>query len=129
MTATSAEIKKLLERKEAKLTAIAALDKDIEDTKKRLVKQVEDQRKAFKGLLDDGFTSDELKTAGITRRRRPYNTATPAKTPQGTARTRKDPTTAPATETPPPKHTENSTQKPVAAIYDENRNYNDPEGY
>ncbi|OHV00144.1 hypothetical protein [Mycobacterium talmoniae] len=122
---TSADIRKLLERREAKLTAIVTLDKDIDAARKQLNDKVEQQRKAYDALLADGFTTDELETIGITRRRKPQNTtrrtkpATNGHHHTGPASEHAD---APAAATNWP---ENPAQTPPAAFYDGNTSNND----
>lgn len=71
---TSTTIKKFLERKEAKLTAVIALEKTIIDLEKRREERIIEQRAAVDALVAEGFTRAELKQIGIVRRRRPANT-------------------------------------------------------
>lgn len=86
---TPADIKRLLERKEARLTAFVAIEEKItaserefakrqEEHRREKAKLIEQQRVAYEGLLTAGFASNELRDAGINRRRLPYG-LTPAK--------------------------------------------------
>ncbi|MDO3331378.1 hypothetical protein [Mycobacteroides abscessus] len=86
---TPADIKRLLERKEARLTAFLAAEQSIIDAdsefarlqdehRRKKAKLIEQQRTAYAGLLAAGFTPNELREAGISRRRPPLG-ATPAK--------------------------------------------------
>jgi molybdopterin-guanine dinucleotide biosynthesis protein len=72
---TSTAIKKFLERKEAKLTAVLALEKNISDLERQRDKHIIEQRAAVDALVAEGFTRAELKQIGIVRRRRPANEA------------------------------------------------------
>ena len=79
---TPADIKKLLERKEAKLTAVVAIENAITELNKQLVKRIEEQRAAVDMLVAEGFTCTELKQIGIVRRRRPTNHTPASKKPR-----------------------------------------------
>ncbi|WP_255802083.1 hypothetical protein [Mycobacteroides abscessus] len=79
MTSATA-IKKLLERREARLTEALSLIKSVEDTKKLLADQIDRQRAAYDGLIADGFSSEELADVGIERLRKPA-TSTQRKAP------------------------------------------------
>jgi hypothetical protein len=68
-------VKKLLDRKEAKLTALLEIDTEITTAEKQLMALIEGQRGAFQAALAAGWSADELAELGMTRRRRLYHLA------------------------------------------------------
>lgn len=81
---TPADIRRLLDRKEARLTAFMAAEQNIleadsdferlhDEHRRKKAKLIEQQRTAYEGLLAAGFTPNELREAGISRRRPPQD--------------------------------------------------------
>jgi hypothetical protein len=70
-----AAVKKLLDRKEAKLTALLQADTKIPAAEKRLMELIEEQRGAFAAALASGWSAGELAELGMARRRRLYHLA------------------------------------------------------
>lgn len=82
---TPADIKRLLDRREARLTTFLATEQRIidadsefarrqEEHRREKAKLINQQRTAYEGLLAAGFTTSELREAGISRRRPTYET-------------------------------------------------------
>jgi hypothetical protein len=74
MTRPSA-VKKLLDRKESKLTGLIDIDSQITVAQQRLVILIEEQRLAYDAALAAGWSPDELAELGLRRRRRLYHLA------------------------------------------------------
>ncbi|SHU29873.1 Uncharacterised protein [Mycobacteroides abscessus subsp. abscessus] len=83
---TPADIKRLMERKQARLTAFVEIEDKLtandrefarlqEEHRRERSKLIEQQRTAYEGLVSAGFSAAELQEAGITRRRRMYGSA------------------------------------------------------
>ncbi|MCA4726677.1 hypothetical protein [Mycolicibacterium fortuitum] len=71
--ARSPAVQKLLDRKEAVLTALMDADADIEHAEKALVERIEAQRAAYEAALAAGWSSTDLAELGVSRHRRYYH--------------------------------------------------------
>lgn len=70
-----AAVKKLLDRKESKLTALLDFDTKISAAEKTLMALIEGQRGAYDAALAAGWSAEELAELGVARRRRLYHLA------------------------------------------------------
>lgn len=70
-----AAVKKLLDRKEAKLTALLDVDTQITAAERALMSLIETQRGSYDAALAAGWSAEELAELGMVRRRRLYHLA------------------------------------------------------
>lgn len=68
-----ADVKRLLDRKAAKLTALIDADKLVVDAEQAIVDLINSQRSAYQAALASGWSADELSELGLQRRRRLYH--------------------------------------------------------